>query len=269
MSFSHYRFLEKAIELSHLKKDKTMNKRYFFTLWALCILSTFAVIPFVQTVALFSGEPSLEFTPMVLVYMTLESIIVHGLILFFGLRFAEKIGIRFLLLEANVHYWDDLIKPSLFAGVGCASFMFIVDALLPSSSFTLSALAQSVAPLHGFLTAVFGVLNQEVILCLFGVSGIALLLKRVFENERSRSLIMVMSIVIAALLFGLFHLPVFLHAVATLGFPLIIRIMLLNLISGVTFGLIFWRKGFETAVLTHCIVDLIIYALMPLILHLQ
>ncbi len=44
---------------------------------------------------------------------------------------------------------------------------------------------------------------------------------------------------------------------------LIARIMILNSISGITFGVLFWKKGFETAVLTHIIVDFILYVGVP------
>ncbi len=239
-----------------------MNRGYFLALWIACIISTFAVMPFIQTVALFAGAQPIAFTPLVLAVMMAENIILYSIALFFGLRFAEKIGIRFLFLDKNTNYLNDLIKPGLFAGIGCALAMLVVDKLLPVSSHGINALAKFTPPLYGLLAALFGVINQEVLLCLLGISGIALLLKKLLKNL-SISRIMAISIFIASLLFGLAHIPTFIHAISFLGSSVIIRIIILNLISGTTFGLLFWKKGFETAVFAHFIVDFIIYFLVP------
>jgi|GEM_PF-2127548 len=243
-----------------------MNTRYFIILWIACIISTFAVIPFTQTVTLFVGAQPTEFTPAILAAMAVETILLYGLALFFGLRFAQKIGIRFLFLDKNTNYINDLIKPGLFAGIGCALAILIVDQLLPSSSQGMSAyaLAKFTPPLYGLLASIFGVINQEVLLCLLGISGIALLLKKLFKNL-SMSTIMGISIFFTSLLFGLAHIPTFIHAISFLGSSIIIRMIILNLISGITFGLLFWKKGFETAVFTHFIVDFIIYFVVPLL----
>ena len=241
-----------------------MNMRYFIALWITCIISTFAVIPFTQTVALFAGTQPIEFTPITLAVMIAESIILYGIALFFGLRFAEKLGIRFLFLDKNTNYINDLIKPGLFAGIGCALTMLIVDKLLPLSSLSLNALAKSTRPFYGLLAALFGVVNQEVLLCLLGISGIALLLKKLFKNLSMASIIWA-SILLASFLFGLSHIPTFIHAISISASSTITRIVILNLISGTTFGLLFWRKGFETAVFAHFIVDFIIYFLVPLL----
>ena len=128
-----------------------MNTRYCLWLWVACIISTFAVIPFTQTVALFSGAQPLELTPLILVSMVFEAVILYGLASFFGLKFAEKIGIRFLFLDKNTNYIKDLIKPGLLAGLGCALAMLMVDSLLPLVSLRLIDLAKFTHPLYGLL----------------------------------------------------------------------------------------------------------------------
>ncbi len=230
------------------------HRNYVLLLWIACIVSAFAVIPFTHAVALFTNQPLEIITPAFLLGLTFEGIIVYGLLIYFGMKFAHKLGIRFLLLDKNADLKNDLFKTGLLAGIFCACAMLMVDALLPASLFSLHALAKSIPPVAGLLGALFGVINQQVILSLFYISGIALLLKRLLKNM-DMSIIMGISIALSALLFGLAHVPLFVQSI-TLETPLMIsRILILNAISGTTFGLLFWRKGFETAVFAHMIVD--------------
>ncbi len=241
-----------------------MNIYYFIILWIACIISTFALIPFTQTVALFAGVQPLELTPITLTAMVVEAVILYGIALFFGLRFAEKIGIRFLFLDKNTDYINDFFKPAIFAGIGCALSMLIIDRLLPLSSLSLTALAKFTPPLYGLMAAIFGVINQGSLLCLLGISGIALLLQKLYKNI-GMPFIIAISIFFAALLFGLAHIPTFMQAISISGLSVVARIVILNLISGITFGILFWCKGFETAVFAHFVVDFIIYSLVPLL----
>jgi len=75
--------------------------------------------------------------------------------------------------------------------------------------------------------------------------------------------VMSVSIVLSALLFGVAHVRLFVHAITSETPLLIFRVMMLNLISGVTFGMLFWKRGFETAVFAHFVVDFILYVMIP------
>lgn len=238
-------------------------KNYFTLLWIACIVSPFAVIPFTQVVALFVGNKPVELTAPFLAFMAVEGIITYGLLLFFGLKFAQKIGIRFLLFDKSANLKNDLFKPGLIIGTLCAVAVILVDRLLPLSSLSYNALAKSTPPFYGLLGAVFGVINQDVLLCLFCISGLALLLRKLFKHL-GMSTIMVISIVLASLLFGIAHLGMFANeAFQGVTVPLIARVLILNAITGITFGLLFWRKSFETAVFAHFVVDFILYFLVP------
>jgi membrane protease YdiL (CAAX protease family) len=89
-----------------------------------------------------------------------------------------------------------------------------------------------------------------------------MILKKIF-SQASVIRLMPISIVISALIFGAGHIPLFVHGVIPETPLLIFRIMILNLISGITFGTLFWKKGFETAVLAHFAADFIEYAIIP------
>lgn len=56
--------------------------------------------------------------------------------------------------------------------------------------------------------------------------------------------------ILAALLFGIGHLPA-LAAMVTLTPLIVVRTVLLNALGGVIFGWLFWRRNLETAMVAH------------------
>jgi hypothetical protein len=245
-------------------KEFVMTRNnYSILLWLFCIISPFALIPFVRAVAFFAGTQLIPLTPYMLIFMALEATIGYGLLIFIGMKCAELIGARFLLLEANPDFHRDMFKPGLLSGIACAFAVLLVDTLLPASPFNLFALASSISPLVGFFCLFFCIINQEVIICLFLLSGIAVILKRLLGGL-SHTVIMIISIALMGLIFGIAHLPVFLYTTAE-NIPLLItRIMLLSGIAGIVFGTLFWKKSFEAAVWAHFVVDFILYVLVPM-----
>ncbi|MGC2310705.1 MAG: CPBP family glutamic-type intramembrane protease [Candidatus Babeliaceae bacterium] len=213
------------------------------------------------------GNKPIELTAFFFIIRAIEGIVVYGLLLFFGLRFAKKIGIRFLLLDKSANLKNDLFVPGLNIGTLCAFILLFVDKLLPVSSLSLNAFAKGIPPLYGLLGAIFGVIQEEVILCLVCISGFALLFKKIFRHV-GMSVIMWISILFVAVLFGICHLPTFIHEISSTTAPLIAQILILNAICSITFGLLFWRKGFETAIFAHFVTNFIICFLFPLSLYL-
>lgn len=239
------------------------RNQYSVLLWLFCIVSPFALIPFERTISRFVGLEPLVLTSWGLAISAVGSFFIYGWMIVLGMRWAKKIGARFLMFEEHPDFYNDLLKPGLIAGAVCAAAILGVDWLLPASSMSLIAFARSVPPAIGFFGLFFCIVNQEVFISLFCISGIATLLKTVCE-ELSLSTIYMLSILTTAVLFGMAHIPVFVNP----GMPdvtlVILRIMILNLFSGITFGMLYWKKSFETAVWGHVVVDAILYVLVPL-----
>lgn len=239
------------------------RNRYCIILWLLCIISPFTLIPFERAVTRFAGTHPMPLTIPMLLVMAIEAIIIYSIFIYFGMRWAENLGMRFLLLEKKPDFKNDIIKPGLIAGAVCALAILLVDALLPASPYNLLALAQSVSPIVGFLSLFVCVVNQDVFICLVCIAGIAVLLKKIC-NDLSVSTGMIISIIASSLIFGIAHIPLFLHTTIS-NIPLLItRLIVLNIIAGTTFGMLFWKKSFETAVFAHVVVDFVLYALIPL-----
>jgi membrane protease YdiL (CAAX protease family) len=75
-----------------------------------------------------------------------------------------------------------------------------------------------------------------------------------------------MANIIAAILFGLGHLPsasMVMHIT-----PAVVAIaLLLNGIPALTFGYLYWRRGLESAMIAHFCADFVLYAIGPAFLR--
>lgn len=238
---------------------------YSIILWISCSMASVAVIPFIHTLLILTGGTPFEINPITVMVIALEGMVVSGILIFCGMRFSQKIGIRFLLLEKNIDLKNHLIKPGIVVGIISTILMISIDKLLPAASLSLNYLMVNIPPLYGLLGSMYGVLNEEVMMRLFFLSGLVVLLTKLFKASISKSALMWICILCAALFFGLGHIPSYVHKVNAATPLLVFRVLMLNAISGVSFGYLFWQKGFETAVFAHLINDLIMYFFIPLL----
>ncbi len=75
------------------------------------------------------------------------------------------------------------------------------------------------------------------------------------------------SIIIAAIIFGLGHLPTILALGGThLTLLMLVRVIFLNAILGILFGWLYWKKGLESAIISHFSVDLVLHVFFAAIL---
>lgn len=85
--------------------------------------------------------------------------------------------------------------------------------------------------------------------------------------DRPRPAVVWAAIVIAAVLFGLGHLPALAQSVS-LTPVLIVRTVLLNAVAGVLFGWLYWQRSLETAMVAHASfhVPLLVLSLVQVVL---
>ena len=120
---------------------------------------------------------------------------------------------------------------------------------------------------QGFLASFYGGVTEEILLRLFALSLFAWLgrfLNRTVDNRPGRAALWVANI-LAAVLFGLGHLP----ATAAAGLPLtglvITRAIMLNGLAGLVFGWFYWTYGLESAMVSHFATDMVLHVIMPLL----
>lgn len=94
----------------------------------------------------------------------------------------------------------------------------------------------------------YGGVTEEILLRWGSMSLLAWLLIKVIGN---RDVAMWIAIVLAALAFGVGHLPALFGLVPDAPAVLVARTIGLNFIAGVVFGYLFWRHSLEIAMITH------------------
>jgi membrane protease YdiL (CAAX protease family) len=183
-----------------------------------------------------------------------------------GLLVARSVGLRAPVTEAiasggDVHRALREIDPvrAILLGAG-ASVAVIILAVTVFAGATASIASAAAQPgrFLGLLASFEGGITEEILLRLFVMSVLAWLLARIWR-DRPPAVFWTANIV-AAVLFGLGHLPATAALVALT--PLVIaRAVVLNGVVGVVAGWLYWRRGLESAMVAHFSADIVLHVL--------
>ncbi|MGO4701217.1 CPBP family intramembrane glutamic endopeptidase [Dyella sp. 2RAB6] len=110
---------------------------------------------------------------------------------------------------------------------------------------------------RGALASFYGGIAEETLCRLFLVSLLVWLLARLGNGVRPW--MFVLAIVLAAVLFGVGHLPAAFSAGIAHGPLSIGRIIVLNTLVGLPCGWLFWKYGLEHAMVAHFSADLVLH----------
>lgn len=250
-------------------KDK-INWKIFFILLTLSLISVICIFPYVLTI---QGEiiAKLEIPiGLMILAQFIQSIILFAIVIFLGLFFTKKIAFRLPLIEAIVDKRDyqkilkNILGTSILLGCVVGVIIYVLDPIFTLQGATIST-HQSVAPVwQTLLAAVYGGVTEEILMRLFLMALLVWLGMKLFKKTKPTSAGIVVAIVIAAVVFGLGHLPI--TAAVTEITPLVVgRAIVLNGVGGIVFGWLFWKKGFESAVIAHFTADVVLLTLLPLL----
>jgi hypothetical protein len=249
---------------------------------ALSALATVAVIPYLLQIdparmQAAAGVP----LPALVAIQALTMFIVCALLAWAGLRMGHRVGLGAPLLQRWTNRQGEAaVRTSapgqaVALGVGAAVALLALSRLLdplllPPTQVAMTDIAGARSALYGVLASFYGGVVEELQLRLFLMTLIAwvatwLVRRRAGFDGALSPRIAWTAIVLAALLFGLGHLPAA-SLVWELDAGVVLRTLLLNGIGGVVFGWLFWKRGFEMAVLSHFAADLVLHALVPLLL---
>ena len=96
------------------------------------------------------------------------------------------------------------------------------------------------------------------------MSLIIFIITKLSRRKAPNSFIIWSSIILIAVLFGLGHLPIT-STFSQINAIVILRAVILNGIGGIVFGWLYWKRGLESAMLSHFSADLILQFIIPLI----
>lgn len=259
-----------------------INWRVFFILWIASILASVAVLPYaleLQGSTLESMDLPIPL-PAVIALQILQSGIILAIIIFAGMFFTSRVGLGTPILDsaARRESVSEKVRAILpvSIGLGVIASLLIVGldvfvfqpALLNEfgdSADVLNLQNAQPAAWKGFLASFYGGIAEEIQLRLLVMSFLAWLGRFISKTQEGKptSAVFWIANILAAILFGLGHLPA--TAMLIPLTPIVItRAILLNGIGGVIFGWLYWKRGLEAAMISHFSADIVLHVLLAL-----
>jgi hypothetical protein len=239
-----------------------------------CIFGTIAVMPYAVTL---QGE-LLQNLPVplyvLLAAQLIQSIVLFGIAIFVGLHLAKKVGLGLPILEGWLEgrevksYLRSIFGISIGLGILAGILIIGLDLLFSFAGVPISLTQASITPpaWQGFLASFYGGINEEVLLRLFVMTLITWMIFKIKSTEEGKptNAGMWLAIIIAAVIFGLGHLPAVM-SITTLTPLVIARTIILNAVGGIIFGWLYWKKGLESSMISHFSADIVLHVMLPLI----
>jgi membrane protease YdiL (CAAX protease family) len=256
-----------------MKIKNLINWKIFGILFCAGIFSFFAVLPYILTLQADVLKDLPISLPLAILLSMIQTSVLLAVVIFLGLIMSRKNGFKLPLLEGMVDGGDVMqnfktksilsIKLGALAGVLIIIFDYIF------SFFIEPFKSLDIAIWKSFLGAFYGGIFEEILLRLFFLSLLVWIFSKVLKTSDGipRTSVIWSGIIIAAVVFGLGHLPA--TALLTSLTPLVIaRAILLNSIGGIIFGWLYWKKGLVSAMMAHFTADIIILVVYPVLIGL-
>lgn len=172
---------------------------------------------------------------------------------------ATFVGVK-LARRLNLTLYADSNKSNLlmvsFISLFTALIITLSDKFIFAPYLPQEATIYKFSLLYFISSILYGGIIEELLLRLFLMSLIAFILVKIFVRKKeSRSIpswIFAASIILAAILFGLGHLPATAQAIE-LTTPIIMRAIVLNGVGGIGFGYLYWKVGLSHAIYAHAL----------------
>lgn len=260
---------------------KPFNWKLFLILWLGVVLSVVAVIPYTLTL---QGDllQSLELPiplPALLALQIAQSAVLFAILTALGLLLANRVGLGAPIIEAwlnkesIIEKIKSILPISIILGVIAGVLVIVLDVyafqplLFKEFGYHAFAIFRNINPpaWQGFLASFYGGIAEEILLRLFFMSLLAWLGSLIVKpiNEKANITVLWIANILAAIVFGLGHLPA-----ATMIFPLttlvVIRIILLNSLGGIIFGWLYQTRGIESAMIAHFTTDIVLHVLFAI-----
>lgn len=261
------------------------NWKLFFILLAAATVGVIAIVPYslalqsataIEAVAAKAGLP----VAALLAIQVGQNLILFGVAIWVGLSFAKTVGLGLPILEAKLRGEPvgdkirSILTISIALGVIAALLIIALDvfvfqpalkATIPSAAAAFASPAAKPAAWKGFLASFYGGIDEEILLRLCVMSFLVWVGRFVGKTADGKPTPAVFwaANVVAAVLFGLGHLPA-----TSLLLPLtplvVLRAIVLNGLGGVAFGWLYWKRGLESAMLSHFSADLVLHVLFAI-----
>ncbi len=222
----------------------SLNQRSYPLLWLLSILGALAITPYLFYLGVMPADQPLWQSVLL---QTLQKAIFFGIILWLCSLIIAKTDLKPFSLSG--------IRLGFVIGILLGGLILLLDWGL----FGGAAIDKQAPPWWaGALGSLYGSINEEIALRLFLLSLLYWPLSKLFPSYRPLNLWVATSI--AALLFGMAHLPA-LFEIMTPDATSITRVLFLNGIAGLALGWLYWSQSIWAAMVAHFMADLVLHAL--------
>ena len=270
---------------------KIINWKLFFILLIACVIGSLLVLPYslsltsVGTVEELPVENELPVETDIPIWLIVistitNSLIMFAIVIFIGLLLSKKIGLEkgglrlpilegILKKENKAKEFKALLLPSICLGVLAGGLIIVVSIPFNNIIPEFQNIEVTPSPWKGFLASFYGGIAEEVLLRLFLMSFFVWLTYIIKKNKEGNptAVGVWISIILAAVVFGIGHLPATAQIVSLNGI-VIARAIVLNGICGVIFGWLYWKKGLESAMIAHFSTDIVLHVITPVIVQL-
>ncbi|MGF1489825.1 MAG: type II CAAX prenyl endopeptidase Rce1 family protein [Prochloraceae cyanobacterium] len=253
---------------SHILKN--INWKIFSILLITGLLGVIAILPLSLEISLILAktlELPLNNTPPVAA-IVLIGLMQNGIFLAIaiaiGLILAPRLDLKTPILDryfakARIIKPKNILFPALLTGLGMGVLMVTLDKLL--FSYQNIQTVFSAIPLWKRLLAgiFYGGITSEIICRLFMFAVFVWILSWWWKNPNGKpsKAAYWLGNAIAALIFAILHLPT-ITLLTPLTAAVTLRIVLLNTIAGIICGYLYWKKGLESAMVSHASTHLIL-----------
>ena len=225
-----------------------------------------ALVGFIYLTTPASAAPSGLSLPLLAMLSAVNPLLLLVVACLLGAYAAPRVGFQSYVIDRDSTgdgIWQRLrteVRLAVGMGILGGALIVVLDAVLmpfvaqdlPQSA--IGATRPTVMTVLAYVPVrfLYGGITEELMLRFGLMSALAFVGWRVTgrQSDGPRPAVMWAAVVIAAILFGVGHLPALAQSV-NLTLTLVARTVLLNAVAGVLFGWLYWRRSLEAAMVAH------------------
>ncbi len=249
--------------------------RTFLVLLLASLFGVLAVVPYQFALApprLPPGSPPMA---MLLALSLAQNGVLLAAVIAIGLWLGPRVGLGAPLLRDLLLGVPDawsrvrrLLLPAVVGGVAATLTVLALEILVFAPRLPRDLTADRgtvVAPWLGFLASFYGGFDEEVLMRLGLMTLVVWVGTRLRREDRPSQAVLWSANVLAAVLFGLGHLPMT-AALVALTPLVVVRAVVLNGLVGLVCGALYWRYSILAAMVAHFSGDIVLHVLSPILL---
>jgi membrane protease YdiL (CAAX protease family) len=241
-----------------------INWKLFFVLLIMCVVTSILVIPYSLEIT----ASEVKISAIIMIAAIAQTLVLFSVVIFLGLLLSKHTGMGAPILQGvlegknQTKELKSIILPSVCFGV-LAGILIILSSI-PFNKLIPQLSEVSSSAWKAFFASFYGGIAEEVLLRLFLVSLFVWITLKIKKTKDGHPAIfgIWLSIILAAIIFGLGHLPATSQITALTG-TVVIRAIVLNGIGGIIFGWLYWKKGLESAMIAHFSADIVLHIIFP------